>query len=182
MVSQGAIELGRPLDINLPNLNVARAGTDKRSVSSLSMKDQTSGLEGPESARKYSPMLSRSGYTTPDTHDVDSSSKNTRQKVSGLIKVPFITSRSTEISEGGDNSRTPPDKQMAYVPWTLRRLSLLGTVAFLIALIIALEVLHYLSDRNQGLVTAKESASYLWKYLPTASKNTLWAVHFVTAI
>jgi hypothetical protein len=43
-------------------------------------------------------------------------------------------------------------------------------IAFLVALIVTLEVLYRFSNNNQGLVTAEQDASYLWKYLPTASK------------
>ena len=166
MVSQEAMELNEFLD---HDHNIARAEPNARSVSPLSRKDQASGLDEPELIRPSSPILRRSGHATQNTHGLASSPNNIYHKFSDSVKVPLVTSRSNESAE--ENAvRKSTTKRTVSVPWTLRRISLLALVAFLIALIVALEVLHSFSDKNQGLVTAKEDASYLWKYLPTASK------------
>jgi hypothetical protein len=84
--------------------------------------------------------------------------------------------------DGGEVTQTSSSKHTASVPWTLRRLSLLGLGASLVALVVALEILHFLSDKNQGLVTTDQDATYLWKYLPTASTRNILCLCWRTTI
>lgn len=52
--------------------------------------------------------------------------------------------------------------------WTyLHRLSLGGLVLLFILLVVALEILNFLSHRDRGFVTATEGVHYLWRYGPT---------------
>jgi len=55
-------------------------------------------------------------------------------------------------------------------PWTLRKVPLLGFIAFLITLVVVLETLYFISNRYQGLTTSGKDYYLLWKYCPTASK------------
>lgn len=54
--------------------------------------------------------------------------------------------------------------------WTefyFRSLFLVPLSVLLILMIAALEILHYMSQNNQGLVTATEDMHYAWTYGPT---------------
>lgn len=63
--------------------------------------------------------------------------------------------------------------QRAYKPWSLRRHVLLGFLILLLAMIIALEPMSRISQRNNGLATSSENERYLWRYGPTAGEY--WA-------
>lgn len=62
------------------------------------------------------------------------------------------------------------DFSRTYKPWSLRRDTLLGILMILLAMIIALELLYRVSNRNNGLATASENERYLWRYGPTAGE------------
>jgi hypothetical protein len=70
-----------------------------------------------------------------------------------------------EHSPGSNRGR------LASMPWTLRKVPLLGFIALLIVLVVVLEVLYSMSNKFQGLATSGEDVYYLWKYGPTASKS-----------
>lgn len=55
------------------------------------------------------------------------------------------------------------------IPWTLHRVHLAGLFIFLLGLIVALEIVYWHSEANQGLATATENIHYFWTYGPTAS-------------
>jgi hypothetical protein len=76
-------------------------------------------------------------------------------------------SQTPEIITGTDYTSRP---NTVSAPWTLRRASLLGFIAWHIILVVVLEVLYYMSNKHQGLATSGEKTYYLWKYCPTASK------------
>lgn len=71
--------------------------------------------------------------------------------------------------------RPPLDKPAEQLPpaWMdfyFRPLFLMSLSALLMLMIVALEVLHHMSQRNQGLVTASEDMHYAWTYGPTFGK------------
>jgi hypothetical protein len=76
-------------------------------------------------------------------------------------------SQTSEILTGTDYTSRP---NTVSAPWTLRRASLLGFIAWHIILVVVLEVLYYMSNKHRGLATSGEKTYYLWKYCPTASK------------
>jgi hypothetical protein len=78
-----------------------------------------------------------------------------------------LASQTPEIITGTDYTSRP---NTVSAPWTLRRASLLGFIAWHIILVVVLEVLYYMSNKHQGLATSGEKTYYLWKYCPTASK------------
>jgi hypothetical protein len=168
MSSQEAIELG------LLNHDGVRAGATTQPVSPVSSGN-----------RDFEPTELR--LVQPSSSIFPTSDRNVQnaQRIPSWSndRAPLRASRIPSSDEEGDD-RTPAGVRKRCIPWTLRRTSLLGLIAFLIALIVALEVLHFFSNKNQGLVTADQDASYLWKYLPTASKynlarrnhNVLWTV------
>lgn len=60
--------------------------------------------------------------------------------------------------------------QLLWTPFWLRRTVLTCFLATFAILVIALEVLSFVSKRNQGLATIDASKHYLWTYGPTAGK------------
>lgn len=50
----------------------------------------------------------------------------------------------------------------------LRRRFLIGMALLLITFLAVLEILNYLSNRDQGFVAAPEGMHYLWRYGPAA--------------
>jgi hypothetical protein len=168
MASQEGIELGRLRARRCPDHHSTRTGATSGPVSQISATDQTSESTEAELTHHPSSTLPGSEYTIQDTSETGFLSSD---------KSPLIVTQAANAAEGeeeGEDPRASPGKSRDSVPWTLRRLSLLGLIAFLIALIAALEVLHYFSKKNQGLVTtdpADQDATYLWKYLPTASET-----------
>jgi hypothetical protein len=124
----------------------------------------------------------RAGATSRPVSQISTIDQASESAEAELVQYPtsiFPDSWSPEEEEEQEqDAPTLTRKQSASVPWTLRRLSLLGLIAFLIALIVALEVLYFFSNKNQGLVSADRDATYLWRYLPTASKwNRLCCDH-----
>ncbi|KAJ5731120.1 uncharacterized protein N7483_005628 [Penicillium malachiteum] len=59
---------------------------------------------------------------------------------------------------------SPPGWRPAY----LRKRVITGFAIIFCAIIIALEILNYVSSKNQGLTSSTESRHYLWTYGPTA--------------
>lgn len=178
MTSQDEIELRGLSGHRFPD-HVARAGANAQPSTQISTTKQTSGHAESGSVRPSSTIITVYNHTIQDASEFASSSSDSS---------PLMSPRVTE-SPGQTIVRGQTCKQRATVPWPLRPGPLLGLVTYLIGLITALEVLRFLSDRNQGLVTAREDASYLWKYLPTASKWKrgrhdcyILGIHFVTAI
>jgi hypothetical protein len=159
MAFQGGIELSRLRAHRFPDHYVTRGRATSRPVSQTSTPDQASGYAGAEFAQPSPSTLPGSIYTTQDASQNIPSSND---------KYPLIFPQRAESPDQGVGTST--GKRTSSVPWTLRRRSLLGLIAFLVALIVTLEVLYRFSNNNQGLVTAEQDASYLWKYLPTASK------------
>jgi hypothetical protein len=167
MASQEGIELSRLRARRCPDHYSTRTGATSRPVSQISTIDQAS--ESAELTHHPASTIPAPVYTTQDTSEI------------GFLpsdKSPLIVlqaANTAEAEEEGEDLRASPGKGRDSVPWTLRRFPLLGMISFLIALIAALEVLHYFSEKNQGLVTtdpADQGATYLWKYLPTASETS----------
>jgi len=159
MASWETVELSRLSDHCFAE-NVARARATTQPRPQNSTTNQSSGSVEPGLVRPSPRIFPPSDHTIQDVSEAVSPSDD---------RSPLITSQVTE-SLGESILRRRTGKHRATIPWPLRRGPLLGLIAYLTALIIALELLRFLSDRNQGLVTAREDASYLWKYLPTASK------------
>jgi hypothetical protein len=160
MASQEDIELSTFRTHRSPDRHPTREGATSRPTS-LSTTGQGS-VSTEAGLAQESPSIFRGSDTTNhNTSEVMSSTSD---------KSPLISLKTAGSSE--KHVRTTNGKRTAAFPWTLRQCSLLGLIAFLIALIVTLEVLHHFSNKNQGLVTADQDAAYLWKYLPTASKTT----------
>jgi hypothetical protein len=123
----------------------------------------------------------RAGATSRPVSQISTTDQDSDSAEAELDQQPssiFPDSWSPEEEEQEQDVPILTGKQSTSVPWTLRRLSLLGLIAFLIALIVALEVLYFLPNKNQGLISADRDATYLWRYLPTASKwNRLCCDH-----
>jgi hypothetical protein len=166
MASEPDIELRRLRAHRFPDHYANRAGATSRFVSQASTTDQASESIEAGLTKHASSILRGSDYTVQDTSEIAFSSNDK----SPLISQQPVNSSEAKVDNEDNDVRTPTRKSRASVPWPLRRLSLLGLIAFLVALIVALEVLHYSSNKNQGLVTADQDAAYLWKYLPTASE------------
>ena len=64
-------------------------------------------------------------------------------------------------------------KQVLWTPFYLRRAILTCFLIIFAILIALLEMLNWLSRRNQGLATTDSSKHYLWTYGPTAGKSLL---------
>jgi hypothetical protein len=158
MAFQEGIELNRLQAHRSTDRYDARITACSRPVSQISTTDQAAEAELTQHLRFVLPDSETN--STQDTTEIASSSTDRSPLVF------FQIAKSTDK----ENVRTTTRKQKASVPWTLRQASLLGLITFLVALIVALEVLHYYSNKNQGLVTADEDTTYLWKYFPTASK------------
>lgn len=163
MASQAGIEMNRLRVHRFPDHYVARVGATPRPVSQISTNDQASESAEVELVQPSSSLFAGSDHTIQHVSDAVSSLND---------NSPLIASRPNNSLEPdeADDTRASTEKQKAAIPWTLRRTSLLGLITFLVALIVALEVSYRLSNKNQGFVTAKQDATYLWKYLPTASK------------
>ncbi|KAI0549248.1 hypothetical protein F4679DRAFT_547958 [Xylaria curta] len=68
--------------------------------------------------------------------------------------------------------------RLCWRPFYLRRLVLLGFISVFILIIVAIEALLAVSNRDQGLATSSPSKHYLWTYGPTAFLTgvaALWA-------
>lgn len=90
---------------------------------------------------------------------------NEPSEVSSTLASPTST-----VTTEKDHSPNLPDERTIRAPWSLRRLSLLGFIAFLISLVVILEILYFVSNKYQGLTTSGKKTYYLWKYCPTTSK------------
>lgn len=85
-----------------------------------------------------------------------------------------LESVDTREDEPGNGLRRPALDQSAdhtHPTWTdfyFRPLFLISLSGLLVLMIAALEVLHRISQHNQGLVTASEDMHYVWTYGPTS--------------
>jgi hypothetical protein len=93
--------------------------------------------------------------------------------VAGNEPSEVSSSLASPIPESTAGKNHTPDSNRVLPPWTIRTVSLLGFIAFLVTLLAVLEVLYRVSNRYQGLATSTKSTYYLWKYCPTASKSPL---------
>ncbi|KAL2279073.1 hypothetical protein FJTKL_13650 [Diaporthe vaccinii] len=94
-----------------------------------------------------------------------------------LLSNPEISDSSASVETGADEPgnrlQRPALDQSAehtHPTWTdfyFRPLFLISLSVFLVLMIAALEVGHYISQHNQGLVTASEDMHYVWTYGPT---------------
>jgi hypothetical protein len=57
-----------------------------------------------------------------------------------------------------------------WTPFVLRRFTLIGAACVFAAILLALEILDLVANRNNGLSTTEDSKHYLWTYGPTAGK------------
>lgn len=97
-----------------------------------------------------------------------------------LLSNPEIPDSSASVEtrddEPGNTLQRPTIDQSAEhtnPTWTdfyFRPLFLISLSVLLILMIVALEVLHYISQHNQGLVNASENMHYIWTYGPTFGK------------
>lgn len=83
--------------------------------------------------------------------------------------------------DGSENGLQPPGPDQSaehtHPTWTdpyFRPLSLTSLATFLILMVAILEVLHHISQHNQGLVTVSENMHYVWTYGPTFGKSQLY--------
>lgn len=81
----------------------------------------------------------------------------------------------TDDEPGNDFQRPALDEQAKnlHLLWTdayFRPQFLISLSVFLICIIAVLEALYYISQHNQGLVTASEDMHYMWTYGPTFGK------------
>jgi len=77
--------------------------------------------------------------------------------------------------------RPKKDRKWSLLPgtWTyLHRFSLGGLAVLSVLFIAALELLNYLSNRDQGFAAAAEGMHYLWTYGPTLGTNSMRAAIF----
>lgn len=79
------------------------------------------------------------------------------------------TATNTHDQNGASQTSALPDNPGWTPFWFCRGFLLTNAVVFSLA-IIALEVLYYLSKRNQGLATVSQNMHYLWTYGPLSSK------------
>jgi hypothetical protein len=84
--------------------------------------------------------------------------------VAGAVRSPSLS--------GSKTYRMLQHDRMC-IPWTLHRAHLTGLFMFLLGLIVALQIVYWHSEANQGLATATENIHYLWTYGPTASIQPL---------
>jgi hypothetical protein len=158
MASQERIELSTFRTHRSTDRHITREGATSRPTY-LSKTGQGSVSTEAGLARDFPSIFPGSETTTHNTSEVISSTSD---------MSPLISLKTAGSSE--KHERTTNGRRTVAFPWTLRRRSLLGLIAFQLALVISLEVLYHVSNKNQGLVTADQDATYLWKYLPTASK------------
>lgn len=106
---------------------------------------------------------------------------DTAQHDTALLSSPEISNSSTSVetrdNEPGNGFQRPTMDQSAeclHPTWTdfyLRPVFLISLSVFLTSIIAVLEVLHYISQHDQGLVTASEDMHYIWTYGPTFGKQ-----------
>ncbi|GME51181.1 uncharacterized protein LTHEOB_12502 [Neofusicoccum parvum] len=67
----------------------------------------------------------------------------------------------------GEEAAAPGVTEPRWTPFHLRRPVLLAAAAVFVLMVVALEVLRYVSERDDGLATVAENMHYLWTYGPT---------------
>lgn len=70
----------------------------------------------------------------------------------------------------GEEAAAPGVTEPRWTPFHLRRPVLLAAAAVFVLMVVALEVLRYVSERDDGLATVSENMHYLWTYGPTAGR------------
>jgi len=100
---------------------------------------------------------------------------NDPSEVSSALASPFST-----FTTEKNHEPELTEQRTVLPPLSLRTLPLLGFVSFLIILVVVLEVLYFVSNKHQGLMTSGKNAYYLWKYCPTASKSEADAARSTT--
>jgi hypothetical protein len=111
--------------------------------------------------------------TSPDFQSSPPNMNNDRISIAGNVssEVPSPPAFQTSASLIEKQHGTPSDSRRTVLPpWTLRKVSLLAFIGCLLVFVVVLEVLHYMSNKHQGLATSGEKDYYLWKYCPTASE------------
>lgn len=84
-----------------------------------------------------------------------------------------VETRDHEPANGLQRSSLNQSAQHMHPTWTefyFSPLFLISLSVLLILMIAALEILYYISQHNQGLVTASEDMHYVWTYGPTFGK------------
>ncbi|GME31222.1 uncharacterized protein LTHEOB_12502 [Neofusicoccum parvum] len=76
----------------------------------------------------------------------------------------------------GEEAAAPGVTEPRWTPFHLRRPVLLAAAAVFVLMVVALEVLRYVSERDDGLATVSENMHYLWTYGPTAVLTVLAAL------
>ncbi|EOD51312.1 hypothetical protein UCRNP2_1955 [Neofusicoccum parvum UCRNP2] len=76
----------------------------------------------------------------------------------------------------GEEAAAPGVTEPRWTPFHLRRPVLLAAAAVFVLMVVALEVLHHVSERDDGLATVSENMHYLWTYGPTAVLTVLAAL------
>jgi hypothetical protein len=82
-----------------------------------------------------------------------------------------LTPSALESTVGKDDTPISIRQRTINAPWTLQRLPLLSLIAWLVILVVVLEILYFWSNKHQGITTSTKNTYYLWKYCPTASKS-----------
>ena len=84
------------------------------------------------------------------------------------ITKPLAYSNSIPVHHEKPTTNAP--QHLMWTPSVLYRLPLTALVAFFVATLAALEVLHHFSSKNNGLQEADPKDYYLWTYGPTGGK------------
>lgn len=90
---------------------------------------------------------------------------------------PSVDMRDDDSENGLQAPGPDQSAEHTHPTWTdpyFRPLFLTSLATFLILMIAVLEVLHHISQHNQGLVTVSENMHYLWTYGPTFGKSQLY--------
>ncbi|OJD37604.1 uncharacterized protein BKCO1_6000201 [Diplodia corticola] len=70
-------------------------------------------------------------------------------------------------TDGGDDDAARANQPPKWMPFHLRRPFLVGFAVVWVLMIVALEVLYFVSERDGGIATVDEGLHYLWTYGPT---------------
>lgn len=89
--------------------------------------------------------------------------------------VTDYTRASSDLKESSDARLDDKQTQSSntYIPLVLRRTSLFIFFVILAAFVVALEILSYVSKRDQGLGSSTQNKHYSWTYGPTAGRLCL---------
>ncbi|KAK8038664.1 hypothetical protein PG993_007075 [Apiospora rasikravindrae] len=118
-------------------------------------------------ASSVSHLPSTSSRPGHSSHDSDVSDNNDSQPA-----PPGLPSRNTTSNPIKTNST---NNVMRWRPFYLRRTVLLGFLAVFLGILIAIEILFFVSKKNNGIATCDPHKHYLWTYGPTAFLTILAA-------